>query len=56
MCLYYGFSFNGNEAHCREAYEGAGGALAHLGNVGALLEDVLKIAERVRLEIHESAD
>ena len=26
-CLYYGFSFCGNEAHCREGYADAEGAL-----------------------------
>ena len=51
-CLYYGFSFNGNEVHCREAYEGADGALAHLANVGALLQVALTIAAITRLEIH----
>ena len=51
-CLYYGFSFDGFEAHCREGYEDAEGLLAHLENVGALLEEALKIAEITRLEIH----
>jgi quinol monooxygenase YgiN len=51
-CLYYGFSFNGDEVHCREGYEGAEGLLAHLANVGSLLEAVVKIAKITRLEIH----
>ena len=51
-CLYYGFSFNGDEAFCREGYEGAEGALAHLANVRPVLEQVLRIAELTRLEIH----
>lgn len=51
-CLYYGFSFNGNEVHCREGYEDAQGLLAHLNNVGALLGEALKISELARLEIH----
>lgn len=51
-CLYYGFSFNGDEVHCREGYEGADGVLAHLANVGILLGEALKIAELTRLEIH----
>jgi hypothetical protein len=51
-CLYYGFSFNGDEVHCREGYEGAEGLLSHLANVGSLLEGVLKIAEITRLEVH----
>lgn len=51
-CLYYGFSFDGDQAHCREGYEDADGLLAHLENVGPLLEEALKIAEITRLEIH----
>jgi hypothetical protein len=51
-CLYYGFSFHGDEVHCREGYEGAEGLLSHLDNVGSLLEGLLKIAEITRLEVH----
>jgi len=51
-CLYYGFSFNGQEVHCREAYDGAEGLLAHLDNVGPILEEALKIADITRLEVH----
>ncbi len=51
-CLFYGFSFHGNEAHCREGYEDAEGVLAHLDNVGAILNEALKISELTRLEIH----
>jgi len=51
-CLYYGFSFDGDIAHCREGYQDAEGALLHLENVGALLEEALKISEIIRLEIH----
>lgn len=51
-CLYYGFSFDGDQAHCREGYEDAEGVLAHLEHVGFLLEEALKIADLTRLEIH----
>ena len=51
-CLYYGFSFVGDQAHCREDYEDAEGVLTHLENVGSLLEEALKIADLGRLEIH----
>jgi hypothetical protein len=51
-CLYYGFSFNGDQVHCREGYQDAGGLLAHLENVGAILEEALKISDLTRLEIH----
>lgn len=51
-CLYYGFSFDGDEAHCREGYVDADGLLAHLDNVGALLGEALQVADVVRLEVH----
>lgn len=51
-CLYYGFSFNGAEAHCREGYRDADAALIHLDNVGSLLTEVMKIADVTRLEVH----
>ncbi len=51
-CLYYGFSFHENMAHCREGYADAEGALAHLDNVGAMLEETLKTVQLERLEIH----
>ncbi|HEX9782639.1 MAG TPA: hypothetical protein VGA56_07900 [Opitutaceae bacterium] len=51
-CLYYGFSFSGDQVHCREGYEDADGLLAHLDNVGALLQEALKISELTRLEVH----
>jgi quinol monooxygenase YgiN len=55
-CLYYGFSFNGNEVYCREGYIGAEGLLAHLDNVGTILNAALKISELTRLEIHGVAE
>ena len=51
-CLYYGYCFNGEDAHCREGYQDAEGALAHLDNIGSLLEQALQISELTRLEIH----
>ncbi|MFC1749831.1 putative quinol monooxygenase [Pseudomonadota bacterium] len=51
-CLYYGFSFDGLYAHCREGYEDADGLLAHLDNIGSLLKDLLEISEIIRLEVH----
>ncbi len=52
QCLYYGFSFDGDQVHCREGYQDAEAVLAHLKNVGALLEEALTIADLIRLEIH----
>ena len=54
-CLYYGFSYDGDQAHCREGYEDAAGALAHLDNIGPLLQELLKTAEITRLEVHGPA-
>ena len=51
-CLYYGFSFDGDLAHCREGYEDAQGMLTHLENVGSLLVEALKISDLARLEVH----
>lgn len=53
--LFYGFSLNGDEVFCREAYIDAEGLLAHLDNVGTLLAEALKIADLVRLEVHGAA-
>jgi quinol monooxygenase YgiN len=54
-CLYYGFSFDGDQAHCREGYRDAEAVLAHVENVGSLLTEALKIADLTRLEIHGPA-
>jgi quinol monooxygenase YgiN len=51
-CLYYGFTFNGDQAHCREGYKDAAGLLTHLDNIGALLQEALKIADITQLEVH----
>ena len=53
-CLYYGFSSDGDQWHCREGYQDAEGLLAHLENVGPLLDELLKIADITRLEVHGS--
>lgn len=55
-CLYYGFSFSGGEAYCREGYQDAEGLLIHLDNVGDLLQQALGMAEIIRLEIHGPAE
>jgi len=51
-CLYYGFCFNGDVAFCREGYKNGDAALAHLDNVGALLVELQKLTDIVRIEIH----
>ena len=56
-CLYYEFTANEEtgELFCREAYETAEGLLAHLENVGALLAEMLKMADLTRIEVHGPA-
>jgi len=54
-CRFYGFSFNGNIAHCREGYSDADGILNHLQNVDAPLKAALEISNLVRLEVHGPA-
>jgi quinol monooxygenase YgiN len=51
-CLYYDFTRNNDVAFCREAYVSAEGVLAHLENVGDLLEKFLELSDLIRLEIH----
>jgi quinol monooxygenase YgiN len=51
-CLYYHFTINDDVVFCREAYVDGDAALAHLDNVGKLLEQALGIAELLRLELH----
>jgi len=54
-CVHYAFSFSGDEAHCREGYDDAAALLAHLDNVGATLQEALKIAQITKLEVHAPA-
>ncbi len=54
--LFYGFSINGDEVFCREGYESANGVLAHLENVGALLAEMLTMADLIRVEVHGPAE
>ena len=56
LCLYYGFSRAENMLHCREGYRGASGAMAHLENVGELLQQFLQLCELTKLEVHGPAE
>ena len=53
-CLYYGFSICGNKLHCREGYRNAEGVLAHVENVGSLLQEFLEsgMVELVEFQLH----
>ncbi len=53
--VFYGFSFSGQRAHCREGYKSAAGILKHLENVDELLQQALKIADLDLLEVHGPA-
>ena len=54
-CLFYNFTFNGNEMCCREAYKDAAAVQAHLENCGPALGEFLNIAELLRIEVHGPA-
>jgi len=53
--VFYGFSFSGQQAHCREGYKSAAGILKHLENVDDLLQQALAIADLDKLEVHGPA-
>jgi len=53
--LYYEFTINGDEVFCREAYQDAAGALAHLSSVGDLLTEMLQSSDLIRVEVHGPA-
>ena len=53
--LFYGFNTNDGEIFCREGYIDAEGVLAHLENVGALLAEMLTMADLTRVEVHGPA-
>ena len=50
--LHYEFTLHGVEIFCRESYRDADGVLAHLSNVGDLLNKMLTMADLIRLEMH----
>ena len=54
-CLYYMFTFDGDIAHCREAYVNADALLKHVENVGALIQEALTMSDVHRMEVHGPA-
>ena len=48
----YGWSFNADEAHCRQRYHNAEGFLEHVENVFTLFQEALTISDCTRLAIH----
>jgi quinol monooxygenase YgiN len=53
--LQYNFTVNGDEISCREFYQDAAAALAHLSNVGELLNKILTMSDLIRIELHGPA-
>lgn len=49
---FYGWSFDGEEAHCRQGYQGAEGLLEHAANVAALFQEAVTIGDCTRLAVH----
>ena len=56
-CVHYAFTFDGNNAHCREAYTNADKVLQHLADVDAQIKAVLDpaVAKLQRIEVHGPA-
>jgi len=51
-CLYYGFSFDGDLAHCREGFEDANALIAHIENLRPILHEMGEVSTLVRIEVH----
>ena len=49
---FYGFSFAGDLAFCREGYVNGDALLAHVENVGSLIQEALQISALARVEVH----
>ncbi|SDK43103.1 Quinol monooxygenase YgiN [Methylophilus rhizosphaerae] len=54
-CLYYGFSFDGDLAHCREGFRDAAALLSHIENLRPILHEMGEVSELVRMEVHGPA-
>ncbi|MGD9365303.1 MAG: antibiotic biosynthesis monooxygenase [Desulfobacteraceae bacterium] len=52
----YGWSFNTDEAHCRQTYQNAEGFMEHVENVFTLFQEALTISDCTRLAIHGPED
>jgi quinol monooxygenase YgiN len=51
-CLYYGFSFNDDIAHCREGFKDAEALLIHIENLKPIVGEMTQVADLIRIEIH----
>jgi len=52
--LFCGFAFDGDQAFARESYADADAWQTHLGNIGEIFGEMLKVADLTRLEVHGS--
>lgn len=55
-CTYFGFTFDGDNMYCREAYEGAQGVFEHLENTSEVIGGIFENADLVRIELHGAAE
>ncbi len=55
-CLFYSFTFSGDEAHCREGYKDAQRAPDNHSKAHELMEQLLAVSELTRHEIHGPAE
>jgi len=51
-CLYYGFSFDGDLAHCREGFVDADALIAHINNLRPILHEMDEVSTLVKIEVH----
>jgi len=51
-CLYYGFSFNGDLAHCREGFKDAQALIVHVENLSPIVAKMTEISDLVKTEVH----
>jgi len=51
-CLYYGFSFNGDLAHCREGFKNAQALIDHVENLSPIVARMTEVSDLLKIEVH----
>lgn len=51
-CMYYGFSFNGDLAHCREGFKNAQALIDHVENLSPIVAKMAEVADLIKIEVH----
>lgn len=51
-CLYYGFSFNDDLAHCREGFKNAQALIDHVENLSPIVAQMTEVSDLIKIEIH----